>query len=208
MFNNIWHIATGVPLLLCSVIAISLIIEKAIFLLRQKDITQVEYENILEMISTSKLEQAIDELINLKPFYCKALLLMKKEQHSDKDVRDEQVSTLMVMFNSRLRQRVSGLVTVASLAPMLGLLGTIIGLMRAFQKIGEHAGPVEPSIVANGLWQALSTTAAGLVIAVFCVLAHAIFTSKIKKMLTRSQFLLNSLSQLMQQRNKKQEKNI
>ena len=80
-------------------------------------------------------------------------------------------------------------------------IGTIIGLMRAFQKIGEHAGPVEPSLVANGLWQALSTTAAGIIIAAFCILAHSIFSSKIKKMMTRSQFILNRLSQLMQKQN-------
>lgn len=204
---DIWQIATGIPLLLCSVVALSLIIDRAIFFMRQKDISQTDYEHALEKISDAELDKTLDHLITKKPFYHKALLLMQKEQYSEKSQRDEQVSTLMVMFNSRLRQRLGALVTIASLAPMLGLLGTIVGLMRAFQRIGEHSGPVEPSLVANGLWQALSTTAAGLIVAVFCVLAHALFASKVKKMLTRSQVLLNSLSQLMHQRNQHKELN-
>ena len=197
---DIWQIATAVPLLLCSIVALSLIVDRAIFLLRQKDLSQKDYEQALELISDAELNKAMDQLLSKQAFYQRALLLMKKEQDSEKSIREEQVSTLMVMFNSRLRQRLSGLVTIASLAPMLGLLGTIIGLMRAFQSIAQHSGPVEPSLVANGLWQALSTTAVGLIIAVFCVFAHALFASKVKKMLTRSQFLLNSLSQLMHQR--------
>ncbi len=198
MFQDIWQIATGIPLLLCSVVAFSLIIERTLFLAKQKDLSQKVYETALTHIANGRPKEATEEVLKNRPFYSQALELMKKESSSEKSIRDEQVSTLMILFNSRLRQRLSGLVTIAALAPMLGLLGTIIGLMRAFRSIGEHAGPVEPSLVANGLWQALSTTAAGLVIAVFCVLTHAIFLSKIKKMLTRSQFLLNSLSQSMQ----------
>lgn len=201
MFNDIWQIATGIPLLLCSIVALSLITERVVFLLRQKDLTQDDYETTLKYIAATETDTAINVLVNAKPFYEQALALMEKEKESPKALRDEQVSTLMVMFNGRLRQRLNGLATIASLAPMLGLLGTIIGLMRAFQKIGEHAGPVEPSLVANGLWQALSTTAAGIIIAAFCILAHSIFSSKIKKMMTRSQFILNRLSQLMQKQN-------
>lgn len=200
MNHDIWQIATAIPLLLCSIIALSLIAERAFYLLRQKDLTQQEYEQALELLSRAEINEAMDNLITKQPFYAKALEVMKAQQKTEKCLRDEQVSTLMVMFNSRLRQRLSGLVTVASLAPMLGLLGTIVGLMRAFRSIAEHAGPVEPALVANGLWQALSTTAGGLIIAVFCILAHALFSSRIKKMLTRSQFILNRLSQLMQQR--------
>lgn len=205
MFQDIWQLATGIPLLLCSVIALSLIVERALFLSRQKDLSQKTYEQVLTYIAHTRTDDATREVLQRKPFYYQALELMQNESTGDKTVRDEHVSTLMILFNSRLRQRLSGLVTIAALAPMLGLLGTIIGLMRAFRSIGEHAGPVEPSLVANGLWQALSTTAAGLVIAVFCILMHAIFVSKIKRMLTRSQFLLNSLSLAMQQKQRETE---
>lgn len=204
MFDDVWQVATGIPLLLCSVVALSLIIERILFLVRQRDLTQNEYQSALSLIAETQSDEAMEQVIAKSPFYNQAILLMKKERLSDKSVRDDHISTLMVMFHSRFRQRLSGLVTIAALAPMLGLLGTIIGLMRAFRSIGEHAGPVEPSLVANGLWQALSTTAAGLVIAVVCILTHAIFVSRIKKTLTQSQFLLNSLSQAIQQTHSQQ----
>lgn len=202
MLYDSWQIATAIPLLLCSIAALSLIVERILFLMRQKDVPQQVYEKALSEIAEMSPENAIDQLTEVTPFYHQALILMKEEQDADKSMRDDQVSTLMFMYSSRLRRRMSGLVTIAALAPMLGLLGTIVGLMRAFRSIGEHAGPVEPSLVANGLWQALTTTAAGLVIAVLCILAHALLVSKVKRMLARSQFLLNTLSQTMYQKHR------
>lgn len=205
MFEDIWQIGTAIPLLLCSIAAISLILDRSIFLAKQKDLSREQYEQTLIKLTDSRAQDVTQELIASKVFYKQALELLSKESNSEKTIRDEKISTLMIVLNSRLRQRLSALVTVAALAPMLGLLGTIIGLMRAFRSIGEHAGPVEPSLVANGLWQALSTTAGGLIIAVFCIFAHAIFVSKIKKMLTRSQVLLNSLSVSIHQQGNRSE---
>lgn len=196
---DIWQIATGIPLLLCSIAALSLILDKGLFLMKQRDLSTENYETALTLIAESNVQVALEKTINAEPYYQQALVLMKKEQRFEKSLRDDQISTLMVKFTSRLRRRLSGLVTVAALAPMLGLLGTIVGLMRAFKNIGAHAGPVEPSLVANGLWQALTTTAAGLVIAIICILAHALFVSKIRNMLTRSQYLLNTISQALYQ---------
>ncbi|MBS13453.1 MAG: flagellar motor protein MotA [Gemmatimonadetes bacterium] len=72
--------------------------------------------------------------------------------------------------------------TVANIAPLLGFLGTVSGMIGAFESIAA-AGDVEPSIVASGISEALITTAAGLVIAIPIQAFHNFFVSKIDKII-------------------------
>jgi biopolymer transport protein ExbB len=61
---------------------------------------------------------------------------------------------------------IRGLEVIASITPLLGLLGTVIGMVQAFNKVAEHEGIVDPSLLAGGIWEALLTTAAGLSVAI------------------------------------------
>ena len=72
--------------------------------------------------------------------------------------------------------------TVANIAPLLGFLGTVSGMINAFEAIAK-AGDVEPSIVAGGISEALITTASGLVIAIPVQAFHNFFVSKIDKII-------------------------
>ena len=72
--------------------------------------------------------------------------------------------------------------TVANIAPLLGFLGTVSGMIGAFESIAA-AGDVEPSIVASGISEALITTAAGLCIAIPIQAFHNFFVSKIDKII-------------------------
>ena len=70
--------------------------------------------------------------------------------------------------------------------------------MRSFRDIGLSDGPVDASVVADGLWQALSTTAAGMVIAVICVLCHALIKSRIRLHMAEATDVLNHFSHCIQ----------
>lgn len=60
---------------------------------------------------------------------------------------------------------------IGHLAPLLGLFGTVLGMIEAFQAMEAAAGPVDPAMLSGGIWSALSTTAIGLAVAVPCVIA-------------------------------------
>lgn len=66
----------------------------------------------------------------------------------------------------RVRSGLRVLEVVAALAPLLGLLGTVLGMIEAFQRLQEAGDRVDPAILSGGIWQALLTTAAGLAIAI------------------------------------------
>ena len=67
---------------------------------------------------------------------------------------------------------------IASLSPLLGLMGTVLGMIEAFQQMQAAGSRVDPSILSGGIWQALLTTAAGLAVAIPVAAAHSWFDRK------------------------------
>ncbi len=81
----------------------------------------------------------------------------------------------------RMEVSLRGLATVATLAPLLGLLGTVIGMIRAFMVIEGQGTNVSPALLAGGIWEALLTTAAGLTVAIPCLMFHNLFQGRIER---------------------------
>ncbi len=198
MSADMWTILTGAPLLLCSAIALALIFERSIFVMRRRGLSFKSNKAIFNALHHHNIGQALHVLGNSVTGYQFVIDELIHHKTSDKEVRDEAIKITLMRYANQLRFRLSGLTTIASLAPMLGLLGTIVGLMRSFRDIGLTKGPVDPSVVADGLWQALSTTAAGMSIAVFCVLFYALINSRIRRHLAEAADVLNHISHCIQ----------
>ncbi|SDY11221.1 biopolymer transport protein ExbB [Acetomicrobium thermoterrenum DSM 13490] len=69
--------------------------------------------------------------------------------------------------------------TVARVTPLLGLLGTVLGIVDVFRSVAESEGPTNMALLASGIWEALLTTVAGLAVAIPAVLCYSWFSSKI-----------------------------
>lgn len=79
----------------------------------------------------------------------------------------------------KLKSNLRGLELVAGIAPLMGLLGTVTGMVKAFAKLAESTARIDPSMLAGGIWEALITTVAGLVVAIPAYFAYYIFTAKV-----------------------------
>lgn len=80
-----------------------------------------------------------------------------------------------------LESHMRGLEMIATTAPLLGLLGTVIGMVIAFSKLGEAGSRVDPSMLAGGIWEALLTTVGGLAVAIPAVGAYYLLDGIIEK---------------------------
>ena len=78
-----------------------------------------------------------------------------------------------------LEKRMDLLASVAAIAPMLGFLGTVTGMIGAFRQIQRYEGLVNPSLLAGGIWEALVTTAAGLAVGLVALFAYNLLVSRI-----------------------------
>lgn len=156
-------------LLLLSLAGTALILERLIFFVKLPKIDQCKaFERINKMLLQNKNEPKTvrDELV---------LVLLKDEQES-------------FYFGLRVLR------LIAIVSPMVGLLGTVIGIIKSFKIISLHEGPVHPALIADGLWVALTTTAAGLCIAIPCTFAAFIFARIAEKRLATYQKALNYAS--------------
>lgn len=92
----------------------------------------------------------------------------------------ERVETIGREALLRLETGISTIATLAAITPLMGFLGTVTGMIKAFMKIETLSGKVNANVLAGGIWEALITTAAGLVVGIIALIIHNYLVSRIK----------------------------
>ncbi|NNE71184.1 MAG: MotA/TolQ/ExbB proton channel family protein [Rhodothermales bacterium] len=82
-----------------------------------------------------------------------------------------------------LEKRTDVLASIAGISPMLGFLGTVTGMIEAFQQIQNLQGNVNPSVLAGGIWEALISTAAGLVVGILAFFCYNLLLGRIRRLI-------------------------
>jgi biopolymer transport protein ExbB len=172
------------PLVLCSLVALGVIIAKGWTLFVAHRESQKLLKEIAALGGRGRLDDAIrtaEETRGPVAAILLAGLRRVQERHTGSDVVAKAISTTGSIELGFLERGLPVLATIANVAPMLGFLGTVIGMILAFQAI-EIAGQVEPGLVAGGIKVALITTATGLSIAIPVNVAYNFFVSRIDQL--------------------------
>lgn len=169
------------PLVLCSMIALGVIIAKGFTLYIAHKGTSTVLNDVEEAAVAGNLDAAV-QIARDTPGPAAAILLAGLRRLQDKRLAagelEAAVATTGTIELGFLERGLVILATIANVAPLLGFLGTVAGMILAFAAI-EAAGDVDPALVAGGIKVALLTTAAGLVIAVPVNIAYNFFVSRI-----------------------------
>lgn len=88
----------------------------------------------------------------------------------------------------RLEKNLSVLATIAGAAPMLGFLGTVIGMIKAFIAIAQEEGSVSPKLLSQGIYEAMITTAAGLVVGILAYLGYNYLVTRVQKLVHKMEY--------------------
>ncbi|MFO7718204.1 MAG: MotA/TolQ/ExbB proton channel family protein [Desulfohalobium sp.] len=107
--------------------------------------------------------------------------------HTDRDMLETVLTSATDEEVRGLSCYMQLLATVGNIAPLLGLLGTVIGMIKAFMVIQEMGGQVNASVLAGGIWEAMLTTAMGLAVALPAMLAHGYLNAQIDRYEARLQ---------------------
>ena len=173
------------PIILSSLIGLGVMIAKAWTLWRAHHGT----EQVLRQVRESAQEGRIDEALALAsrtPGPAAAILTVGLRRIQAKSLAEGElekaVTTTGAIELGFLERGLVILATVANVAPLMGFLGTVAGMIIAFGAI-EVAGDVEPSLVAGGIKVALITTAAGLIIAIPVNIAYNFFVTRIDQLI-------------------------
>ena len=182
------YLEVGGPILwvlvIISIGAFAVVLERIVFFARnEKNVGSNFKDEILSLVASKKLDEAI-ALCDTKKS-CVATAVKKFLQKAPKgiDVQDYEF-ILKEVTNQEIspyERRLNLLASVISISPMLGLLGTVTGMIRAFTNISKY-GAGDAAIVADGIAEALLTTAAGLMIAIPVIVVYNYLNRRLEKM--------------------------
>jgi biopolymer transport protein ExbB len=164
-------------LLLVSILALGFVLERVVFYLRKKTDTDTLLKRFFTFVEAGKWIDA-KTLLEEKDEPVRRVLRVGME---NRDLPEEVLLDLMeaeiIKEKKNLTRSLTPLATLAAIAPLLGLYGTVVGLIRAFNDIAI-TGSGGPEVVGRGIAEALLTTAFGLIIAVPVLVFYNLFSKK------------------------------
>ena len=180
-------------LLFFSFVSLSIIIFKLIqfYLLKPLDLTEIEKvikssENINNLETVSPI---LEEKNNLFSRIISQSIGIFNDTNLKENEKISEISFIVTKEIKPLEKLLPSLDIIAQVSPLLGLLGTVIGMISSFNQLELGGSNVDPSILAGGIWTALLTTAIGLIVAIPALISHHYFEKKI----TVIQHNINSL---------------
>lgn len=99
----------------------------------------------------------------------------------------------------RLEKNLSILATVAGAAPMMGFLGTVLGMVQAFISIAQEEGTVSPKLLSSGIYEAMITTVAGLIVGIIAYLGYNFLVTRVSKMVHKMEYSAIEFIDLLQE---------
>src|ERR1700730_10824723 len=181
------------PLLVCSIVAVTTIILRT-FALREKNVLPLVIESEMERLVPGANAERLARIVHHDPSSF-ARLVRVALQHL-RWPRSENVEAVQTRARHEMVRLEKGLVVleiIVGIAPLLGLIGTVSGLIHVFAGLGLSAGAADAKQIARGISEALSTTVFGLGIAVPALVAFAYFSKKVEVLSIEMESLVTDL---------------
>jgi len=184
--TRVWNLFTlggpmTIPLLLASVFSLAVIIEKAIFFSRNSDNNFRLIKRIEILVEEGDILSALNELKGKKGTNAKLLSTALAHNSEDPARLREVLQAVGEDEIKKMERHLPILDVVAMISPLLGLLGTVIGIISSFNILGTAAGAANPAQISSGIAAALISTALGLIIAIPTAIFYSYFAHKVEK---------------------------
>jgi len=185
---NLGHIIQeGGPIMMINIgvliIAIAIIVDRTIAVFFQLHLDGPRFMNQVEkLVVSNNIDKAV-KLCNAAPKAALARVLRAGLTKANRGVLEigNAIEEETLAVTPQVMKRVPALWSIANIAVLTGLLGTVVGLIRAFASLGQAAPEQKSELLATGISEALNNTAFGLFIAIICIGAHLVLSSRAKK---------------------------
>ncbi len=178
------------PILALSVLSLAVIAERFLAYTTRRFPSPGKLDPALSLYREGDTDAALKLVEDAAPFYAPYFAALFRDAPPEPRERNVQRAGEALLF--ALNRRLEFLATTATAAPLMGLLGTVIGMIATFSNLSA-SGNVDITLLADGIWQALLTTAAGLAVALPALLAHRWFLNQHDKTAFAMQRAANTL---------------
>jgi len=181
-----------------SVIATIIIIERYLYFRKIKVDEEKLFSRVRSAISKGHFDEAM-AICDSTPTPFSSLLKTGIEHRNRSSYeRKEVLKDAAAQEVPRLEKHVGALGTIAYIAPLLGLLGTVTGNIKAFGVLGRFGSVSDPSVLAKGISEALITTAAGLIVAIPATIFYNMLVAKVNNLIIRMENQVNEMTLLLE----------
>jgi biopolymer transport protein ExbB len=171
-------------IIMLSIYVLSIILFKAFQFISAEVFNTLFIDKVMVHVKRGELSDASHLLAKEKGPIAR-IMRVSIESVMNRDItmksRESEISRVGAGELRYLESHLRGLEMASSIGPLLGLLGTVIGMVKAFAKLSESGSRVDPSMLAGGIWQALIATVGGLCVAVPAMAAYYLLDSLIER---------------------------
>lgn len=172
------------PLLVCSVVAMAIILERLWSLQEKRVLPQNLSIKVWEWVNKNQLNDEHINTLRDSSVLGEILAAALANRHRDLDSIKERVQDTGRHVVHEMERFITTLGTIAAISPLLGLLGTVVGMIKVFAAITAH-GVGNPTVLAGGISEALITTAAGLTVAIPALIGYRYLRSRIDSLVVQ-----------------------
>jgi biopolymer transport protein ExbB len=169
------------PILFCSVLALAIFLERLIRFARVRIRGLGLVEKVAQYVRDNENTKAFELAIGSKSPMGHVLAHAIEVIDQDRETLETVIVHSTEEKVRELSRYLQALATIGSIAPLLGLLGTVIGMIKAFMVIQQMGGKVNAAVLAGGIWEAMLTTALGLAVALPTIVAHSFLVSRVDR---------------------------
>lgn len=189
------------PIFLCSIIGLAIIIDRYIVLRRAKINVPAFMVRLRGVLKKKDVAAAISYCMEEKSPAANIVRRGLKKYHLGHERVKEAIENAGKQEVSRLEKGLSVLATVSGVAPLLGFLGTVTGMISAFMRIEDLQGAANPSDLAGGIWEALITTAFGLAVGIMSYMFYNFLVNNVSKLVSDMEIISNDVIDIIQENN-------
>ena len=172
------------PILMCSVVALAIIAERFWALNSEKIIPEKTLSSVWQLYKAGQLDKSRVQTLSLSSPLGKILASGINNQVHGREVMKESIEESGRQVIHELERYLNTLGTIASITPLLGLLGTVVGMITVFEDI-TLSGVGDPTILAGGISQALITTATGLSVGIPSLMFFRYFRGRVDELVIK-----------------------
>jgi biopolymer transport protein ExbB len=166
------------PIILCSIAAVAIVLER-LWTLQDKRVLPRELpQKVRQLIESNQINDKVIQALEQNSPLGRVLAAGLANRHRPREVMMQRLEDTGRHVIHELERFLGALGTIAAVSPLLGLLGTVIGIIEAFTAI-QAGGMGDPRALSGGIGQALVATAAGLIVAIPSLLAHRALRAKV-----------------------------
>lgn len=170
-----------------SIAAIAIIIEKYMHFRKARKANALLMGMIKDCSSKSEAQKMLEEMDDTAPLSSLLNQLLQIESN-DLDLINQSMEAAATVELSKLERGLTWLSTFSAIGPLIGFLGTVIGMVRVFMNIESHSGGgVDISLLAGGIWEAMLTTIGGLVVGIITIIFYNDLVQKLEVLVQEMQ---------------------